>query len=138
MAYIFIPCVQVISTRLKKCRCCIKHSMRKIILPFLTAILLISCTNKRLANDADNWSNARWIALEQLHDSMLVVPGVHGSGDQLGTRGLKRSVVPIFRKDFNITETIESATIECLMQHLHFFNLVEITCTHGIKIYATG
>ncbi len=88
----------------------------------MTAILLISCTNKRLANDADNWSNARWIALEQLHDSMLVVPGVHGSGDQLGTRGLKRSVVPIFRKDFNITETIESATIDiCGLGHYELY-----------------
>ena len=96
--------------------------MRKITLPFLTVILIISCTNTRLANDVDNWSNAQWIALERLQDSMLVVPGVHGSGDLLGVKAQKRSIVPMFRKDFNITDNIESASINiCGLGHYEFY-----------------
>ena len=48
----------------------------------------------------EDWSGARWIAFEELPEAMKVVPGVHGDGDELGERGLKRAVVPAFRKAF--------------------------------------
>jgi alpha-L-rhamnosidase len=96
--------------------------VRKITLPLMAVILIISCTNTRLANNVGNWSNAQWIALEQLQDSMLVVPGVHGSGDRLGIKAQKRSIVPMFRKDFSITDNIESASINiCGLGHYEFY-----------------
>jgi len=56
-----------------------------------------------LANPED-WSGAKWIAYEELPDSLKVIPGVHGNGDDLGDRGLKRPVVPVFRKDFEVRD----------------------------------
>ncbi|MEA3478812.1 MAG: alpha-L-rhamnosidase N-terminal domain-containing protein, partial [Bacteroidota bacterium] len=85
--------------------------MRIIILQFLTVTLLISCINEKAEAKNDTWSHARWISFVQLHDSMLIVPGVHGSGNHLGEKGLERSIVPMFRRDFIINDSIESATI---------------------------
>ena len=85
--------------------------MRKIILPFLAVTLLISCINESPASKSDKWSNAQWIGLEQLQDSMLIVPGSHRADDQLGNKGIKRSLAPMFRKDFTINDSIESAVI---------------------------
>ena len=60
----------------------------------------------------EDWSGARWIAFEELPDSLKVVPGVHGSGDELGERGLKRPVVPVFRKSFDVrAEAVERAFV---------------------------
>ncbi len=54
------------------------------------------------ASAADAWSGARWIAFDKLPDAMKVVPGVHGNGDELGDKARKRSVVPLFRKEFDV------------------------------------
>jgi hypothetical protein len=68
------------------------------------------------------WANAQWIAFEQLEDSMKVIPAVHGSGNQLGDKCIKRSVVPLFRKEFNITDDIESASINiCGLGHYELY-----------------
>jgi len=91
--------------------------MRKALVLLLIAILLISCTNKDSASPPPSsassytWSDAKWIAYEKLEESMQIIPGVHGSGDHLGAKGLKRSVVPLFRKDFTLEDSIESASI---------------------------
>ncbi len=85
--------------------------MRIIILQFLTLTLLLSCVNGRAETKSDNWSNAQWISFEQLKDYMLIVPGVHGSGNHLGEKGIKRSIVPMFRRDFIIEDSVESAII---------------------------
>ncbi len=96
--------------------------MRKNILLLLATILLISCENERPTAKSDNWTNAQWITFEKLQDSMLIVPGVHGSGDQLGNKGLKRSIVPMFRKDFNIKDSIECALINiCGLGHYELY-----------------
>ena len=96
--------------------------MRKITILALVTILFISCKNQKPATKWDNWTNAQWIAFEKLPDSMLIVPGVHGLGDQLGMKGLKRSIVPMFRKDFNITDSIESALINiCGLGHYELY-----------------
>ena len=58
-----------------------------------------------------DWSNASWIACENLPDSMKIVPGVHGSGDELGRRGVNRSVVPMFRKEFTVGKNVKCATL---------------------------
>jgi len=96
--------------------------MKNIILLLLATILLISCESERTTDKAGIWTNAQWIAFEKLQDSMLIVPGVHGSGDQLGNKGLKRSIVPMFRKDFSITDSIESALINiCGLGHYELY-----------------
>lgn len=56
-----------------------------------------------------NWSGAEWIANEILPDSLLLVPGVHGNGDNLGNIALKRTVIPYFRKEFNAGKKISQA-----------------------------
>ena len=89
--------------------------MRKALLLLPAALLIISWINENSAAAQtvapETWSNAKWIAYEQLQDSLLIVPAVHGSGDHLGAKGLKRSVVPMFRKEFIIEDSIESAVI---------------------------
>jgi len=58
-----------------------------------------------------DWGSAAWIAYEDLPDSMRIVPGIHGFGDELGRKGVARSVVPMFRKEFVVEKTIKSATL---------------------------
>jgi len=58
-----------------------------------------------------DWSNAAWIAYENLADSLKIVPGIHGYGDELGRKGVARSVVPLFRKEFDVEKMIKSATL---------------------------
>ncbi|MDP2338138.1 MAG: family 78 glycoside hydrolase catalytic domain [Bacteroidota bacterium] len=60
---------------------------------------------------ANDWGKAIWIGLDNLPDSMKVVPGVHGLGDELGNRAVKRTIVPLFRKEFEIQRNIKSATL---------------------------
>ena len=57
----------------------------------------------------NDWGNAKWIGYEEIPDSLLLVPGVHGNGDNLGNVAKKRTVVPYFRKDFFIDKKITSA-----------------------------
>jgi len=66
------------------------------------------CTG--LYADSD-WSNAHWIGYERLKDSMLLVPGIHLSGDKAGKLALQRPVVPLFRKEFLITRKIAFAQL---------------------------
>ena len=56
-----------------------------------------------------DWEDARWIAYETLPDSMKIVPGIHGSGSQLGTRGKRRPVVPRFRYEFQVDNPVKEA-----------------------------
>jgi len=60
---------------------------------------------------ANNWDKALWIGFENLPDSMKVVPGIHLSGDQLGNKAVKRSIVPLFRKEFSVEKKIKNATL---------------------------
>lgn len=63
---------------------------------------------------AADWGNAQWIGYEELPDSLLTVPGVHGPEikKKLGLYKLKqRSVVPLFRKSFIAEKTISNAII---------------------------
>ena len=58
-----------------------------------------------------NWDKAIWIGYENFPDSMKVVPGVHGNGDKLGNKAIRRSVVPQFRKEFGVEKKIKNATL---------------------------
>ncbi len=61
-----------------------------------------------------DWSNAKWIGYEELPDSLLTVPGIHGPDikKKLGTNKLKqRSIVPLFRKLVTANKEIANATV---------------------------
>jgi alpha-L-rhamnosidase len=84
----------------------------KYLLPFFAALLIAGCTQKKQATTTGGaFGDAQWIAFEQLADSMKVVPAIHGSGDGMGNKCVKRSVVPMFRKEFNAKGDIDSASI---------------------------
>lgn len=59
----------------------------------------------------EDWDGAKWIGFEELPDSMRIVPGIHGAGNNLGERGVQRPVIPFFRKEFDLTKKIASATL---------------------------
>lgn len=58
-----------------------------------------------------DWENATWIGYEEMPVAARVVPGVHGSGNDLGEKCLERPVVPLFRKSFDVTKSIKEATL---------------------------
>lgn len=59
----------------------------------------------------ENWSGAQWIGYDSLPDSLRLVPGVHGSGNELGPIAQDHPVIPQFRKEFSIDKPIEEATL---------------------------
>ena len=74
--------------------------------------LFSGCQLKNEKNESVNtWNGAQWIAYEQLNDSMKIIPAVHGSGNDLGEKGVKRSIVPMFRREFAVTGKIKKAAI---------------------------
>lgn len=58
-----------------------------------------------------DWNGAKWIGYEEIPDSLLLVPGVHGSGNNLGEVARKRMTVPYFRKEFPIKKKITRAYV---------------------------
>jgi alpha-L-rhamnosidase len=58
-----------------------------------------------------HWSNAKWIGFEDIPDSLLLVPGVHGSGNGLGDVAEKRTTIPYFRKSFITDKKIKQAFV---------------------------
>ena len=51
-----------------------------------------------------------------------MVPGVHGTGDNLGDRALRRPVVPLFRRDFQVARPVRQA--HCFVCGLGQYELV--------------
>jgi alpha-L-rhamnosidase len=74
--------------------------------------------------DRNDWSGARWIGYEEIPDSLLLVPGVHGNGDNLGDVAKKRTVIPCFRKEFFLGKKIAKAfvSVSGLGQYELFIN----------------
>uniref|UniRef100_UPI003217D830 family 78 glycoside hydrolase catalytic domain n=1 Tax=uncultured Draconibacterium sp. TaxID=1573823 RepID=UPI003217D830 len=71
-----------------------------------------------------DWEGARWVAYEELDSSLLLVPGIHGSGDHLEEKAVRRPVVPQFRKSFHIDKKIRLATLSIsgLGHYVSFLN----------------
>jgi hypothetical protein len=61
--------------------------------------------------DKSDWNNAKWIGAEDIPDSLLLVPGIHGNGNNLGNIAVKRTTIPFFRKEIKIDKKISSALI---------------------------
>lgn len=55
------------------------------------------------------WKASQWIAYEALPDALKVVPGIHGNGDHLVEKAMKRAVIPLFRKSFTIDKKVAEA-----------------------------
>ncbi len=55
-----------------------------------------------------DWSNARWIAYENLPDSLKIIPAEHGNGKK--EWGKRPDVLPLFRKTFSVTKKIKQAS----------------------------
>jgi alpha-L-rhamnosidase len=58
-----------------------------------------------------DWSNAKWIGYEEIPDSLLLIPGVHGNGNNLGEAAKKRTVIPYFRKEFTLDKKVSQALV---------------------------
>lgn len=58
-----------------------------------------------------DWENAKWIGFHELPDSMRVVPGLPSDDINLGYRAIKRAVVPLFRKEFQLNKKIKEASL---------------------------
>jgi len=61
--------------------------------------------------DKADWGNAKWIGYEEIPDSLLLVPGMHGNGNNLGEAAKKRTVIPYFRKEFSLDKEISRALV---------------------------
>lgn len=58
-----------------------------------------------------DWKHAQWIGYEDMHDTMRILPGVHGNGNKLGDKAKQRPVTPMFRKAFSIDKPVRSAMV---------------------------
>ena len=68
----------------------------------------ISSWQMGLTTMAD-WKNARWIGYEALPDSSIIVPAMHGNGKKAW--GPRKDILPLLRKDFNVSKTLKRATV---------------------------
>lgn len=60
-----------------------------------------------LLSKAD-WKKAKWIGYEEINDTSIIVPHIHGNGKK--TWGVRKNILPVFRKEFFINKKIKSAT----------------------------
>ncbi|QEC77539.1 family 78 glycoside hydrolase catalytic domain [Mucilaginibacter ginsenosidivorax] len=58
---------------------------------------------------ADDWKGAKWIAYENIPDSLRLVPAIANTGDSRWNKG--KDILPILRKEINIKREIKKATI---------------------------
>ncbi len=85
--------------------------MRNFLITSLIMLLFWGCNSSKNTNNTEPFKNAQWIALKELEDSMKLVPAIHGWGNELGNKAIKRSIVPMFRKEFNEPEDIKKVSI---------------------------
>jgi len=58
-----------------------------------------------------DWNGAKWIGYEDIPDSMILVPGIHKNIKIEGDIAKKRSVVPLFRKEFKAEKEVKEAFV---------------------------
>ncbi|MCX6255139.1 MAG: family 78 glycoside hydrolase catalytic domain, partial [Bacteroidia bacterium] len=59
----------------------------------------------------NDWGNAKWIGYRELPDSMRVVPGLQQYDKSLDSKAIERAVIPLFRKEFELTKKIKEASL---------------------------
>ena len=57
---------------------------------------------------AKDWNGAKWIAYEEINDTAIIVPLIHGNGKK--SLGARRNILPLLRKFFFINKEIKNAT----------------------------
>ncbi|NQU52266.1 MAG: alpha-L-rhamnosidase N-terminal domain-containing protein, partial [Bacteroidetes bacterium] len=73
-------------------------------------VFAIYQTNAQIDN-INTWAGAKWIAMEEIPDSLKLVPGLHGLKKKNRNGYKTRSMVPVFRKKFEVDKSIKNATI---------------------------
>jgi len=58
-----------------------------------------------------DWKNAQWIGYDDLPDSMRVPSPTFDTEKNMGSKGMQIPIVPLFRKDFNVSKKIANATL---------------------------
>lgn len=67
-----------------------------------------------------DWMNAKWIAYDEVIDSLRIAPHVHLNGRR--SWGPRRNVLPLIRKEFSIDKKIRSATTYvCGLGHFEMY-----------------
>lgn len=67
-----------------------------------------------------DWSKAKWIAYDEVVDSLKIIPHVHLNGKK--SWGPRRNVLPLMRKEFEIKKEIKSATaFICGLGHFEMY-----------------
>lgn len=61
-----------------------------------------------LLNKAD-WQQARWIGFEEIPDSAVIIPALHGNGKK--EWGPRRNILPLLRKEFSVAKPLKRATM---------------------------
>ncbi|MGN6637679.1 MAG: alpha-L-rhamnosidase N-terminal domain-containing protein, partial [Mucilaginibacter sp.] len=56
-----------------------------------------------------DWKGAKWIAYNQMPDSMRIVPFIHGKGPK--KLGYANDTLPLLRKAFNVSKPLKKATM---------------------------
>ena len=63
--------------------------------------------------DREDWSGARWIALEEDVDSLIVINGTFDTGPDnpiLGNKPFGRNKLPLLRREFTVDKPVRRAT----------------------------
>ncbi|WP_167019290.1 family 78 glycoside hydrolase catalytic domain [Chitinophaga sp. Cy-1792] len=73
-------------------------------------LLLLMISSPVLAQQPDTaiWKHARWIAYENIHDTAIIVPLVHGNGKKAW--GPRKDILPLFRREFTVSKPLRHAT----------------------------
>ena len=58
-----------------------------------------------------DWKNAKWIGYEEMPDTLRLVPGLRHGPDKKSDKAPERTIIPLFRKEFNISGKIKSASL---------------------------
>ena len=57
---------------------------------------------------AKDWNGAKWIGYEEINDTAIIVPHIHGNGKK--SWGARRNILPLVRKNLSINKEIKNAT----------------------------
>ena len=59
--------------------------------------------------DSSDWKGAKWIGIEDMDDSLRLVPGIPTWGYNTKGIAVRRPITPLLRKEFSLIKKIESA-----------------------------
>lgn len=57
----------------------------------------------------EDWQQARWIGFEEIPDSAVIIPALHGNGKKEWGPG--KNILPLLRKEFSVAKPLKRATM---------------------------